>query len=352
MRCVTLADGLRRRGADCQFICREHENNLIDFIRSKNYDVHVLPLMQPVGIETKVSKFEEVESRPSHYHWLGATQQQDIEACIPKVAKQYPDWLIVDHYALDARWESALASHCVKLMAIDDLADRPHFSDLLLDQTFGRRVQDYQTLVTKECRILCGCEFALLRPEFAELRNYSIRRRTGLYFRHLLISMGGVDKDNATGRVLESLRTCSLPAEFCITIILGAKSPWIQKIRADVHDMPWPTRVLVNVQSMASIMAECDLAIGAPGTTSWERCCLGVPAILLQLAENQRDCALRLSESGAVRLISCGHSLMVELDELLNSFMQDKSQLLEMSKAAAQLVDGYGVNAVLREMGL
>src|SRR5690606_9706020 len=116
-------------------------------------------------------------------------------------AELHPDWLIVDHYALDARWETALRPHYRKLMAVDDLADRRHQCDLLLDQTFGRTVEDYRPWVPATCTVLCGSNFALLRPEFADLRAYSLRRRAKPQLKHLLISMGGVDKDNSTAQV-------------------------------------------------------------------------------------------------------------------------------------------------------
>src|SRR5690606_2585434 len=147
-----------------------------------------------------------------HSHWLGATQTQDAAGCVPILAKLNPDWLIVDHYALDARWERALKPHYRKLMVIDDLADRPHQCDLLLDQTFGRDAEDYQTWVPANCRLLCGSHYALLRPEFAALRPYSLARRATPQLRQLLITMGGVDKDNATGQVLEALRASQLSA--------------------------------------------------------------------------------------------------------------------------------------------
>ena len=168
MRCLTLADALAARGAYCQFICRAHDGNLIEFIRRKGLTAHPLP----AGAALPRSPTD-----PTHAAWLGATQAEDAEACAPILAAQRPDWLIVDHYALDARWERALAPHYRKLMVIDDLADRPHSCDLLLDQTFGRDAADYRPLVPADCRLLCGSHYALLRPEFAALRPYSLQRR-------------------------------------------------------------------------------------------------------------------------------------------------------------------------------
>lgn len=341
MRCLTLADELAARGADCQFVCRAHKGNHIDFIRSKGHTVHPLP------VEAALPR---PPAAPTHAHWLGATQAQDAEACAPILVAQRPDWLIVDHYALDARWERALAPHYRKLMVIDDLADRPHACDLLLDQTFGRDAADYRPLVPADCRLLCGSQYALLRPEFAALRPYSLQRRARPALRELLITMGGVDKDNATGQVLQALRACPLPADCRITVVMGATAPWLEEVRMQAQDMPWPTRVLVGVSDMAQLMADSDLAIGAAGATAWERCCLGVPTIMLVLADNQRKVAQGLEQLGGAKLVNLGQGATTQFRELLLPLIDDHAQLLNMSACAARVVDGSGVDAVMRQM--
>jgi UDP-2,4-diacetamido-2,4,6-trideoxy-beta-L-altropyranose hydrolase len=348
MRCLTLAEALTTKGAECQFICRAHEGNLIEVIRSKGFIAHELPIAHngravPIAHDTEVPT-----SALVHRHWLGATQVQDYEACTTFLATQRPDWLIVDHYALDAHWERALAPHYRNLMVIDDLADRPHTCDLLLDQTFGRDAEDYRPLVPATCRLLCGSQYALLRPEFVALRPYSLQRRSQSVLRELLITMGGVDKDNATGKVLQALRTCFLPADCRITVVMGPTAPWLSEVRTEAQGMPLATRVLVGVTDMAQLMANSDLAIGAAGTTSWERCCLGLPTIMLVLAENQRMVAHGLERSGGVRLIQLDQITTAKLRELLFPVFNDPAQLLHMSDCAASVVDGSGVDAVIR----
>jgi UDP-2,4-diacetamido-2,4,6-trideoxy-beta-L-altropyranose hydrolase len=349
MRCLTLADALAARGADCQFICREHEGNLIEVIQGKGYVAHILPVVPSAGAD---STAPDPDAQPplDHSHWLGATQKQDAEACAPILTAQNPDWLIVDHYALDARWERVLAPHYNKLMVIDDLADRPHACDLLLDQTFGREAADYRALVPNACRLLCGSQFALLRPEFAALRPYSLQRRARPSLRELLITMGGVDKDNATGQVLQALRTCRFPSEGRITVVMGETAPWRDEVRKQAHDMPCPTRVLAGVGDMAQLMADSDLAIGAAGATSWERCCLGLPTIMLVLAKNQLKVAEGLEQAGAATLINPGQTVTTKLRELLLPLIDDHQTLLSMSDSAASIVDGSGLNAVIRQM--
>lgn len=343
MRCLTLADALAIQGADCQFICRAHEGNLIEMIRSKGYITYALPVGTD-DIGSGIASIHPAAPELLHSHWLGATQAQDAEACAPILAGMCPDWLIVDHYALDVRWESFLAPYFGKLMVIDDLADRPHECALLLDQTFGRIDEDYLPLLPASCRLLCGSQYALLRPEFAALRSYSLRRRAKPHLRQLLITMGGVDKDNATAQVLQALRKCLIPADCQITVVMGATAPWLEEVQNQAQYMPWPTRVLVGVSNMAQIIADSDLAIGAAGSTSWERCCLGLPTIMLVLAENQRAIAQALFDTGAAHLVDIAR---LKNQPIIPHKLIDPRTICSMIAAAAAVTDGSGASKVI-----
>ena len=342
MRCLTLAEALREGGAHCRFICRSHPGNLTNEIKQRGFGVAELPYDGKwTGADT---------TQPVHTAWLGEDWETDAEQSKVGAGGTAADWLIVDHYALDVRWERAMAPLYRKLMVIDDLADRPHACDLLLDQTFGRNAMDYLSLVPADCHLLCGSQYAMLRPEFAALRTQSLQRRAQPVLRELLITMGGVDKYNATGQVLQALRTCLLPTDCQITVIMGATAPWLDEVQKQAQNMPWQTRVLVGVSHMAQLMADCDLAIGAAGATSWERCCLGVPTIMLVLAENQCKVAQALERSGAAKSVKLCQNATTQLMELLLRLIHDPAQLLQMSECAASIVDGSGVNAVMRQM--
>ncbi len=334
MRCLTLADALVAKGAHCEFICREHSGHLIEHIRSKGYTVHSLAL------------HSETDTDLTHSAWLGATQAQDVQACAHILAHLQPDWLVVDHYALDARWEGALAEHCSQVMVIDDLADRPHSCQLLLDQTFGRAADDYRPLVPGDCTLLCGSHYALLRPEFAALRPYSLQRRTQPQLHQLLITMGGVDKDNATGQVLAALRDCALPADCEITVVMGATAPWRAEVERQAQDMSWPTRVLVGISNMAQLMADSDLAIGAAGATSWERCCLGLPTAMMVLADNQRHAAALLEEAEAARILQLDENLPTQLACLIDEVALSERLLHRLSEGASVITDGEGARRI------
>lgn len=342
MRCLTLADGLKAGGAECVFICRQHPGNLLDMIRARGFVAHALPM----GGED-----ETTEESPAHAAWLGTTWEADAERCLALLNRRAIDWLVVDHYALDARWEGRLRPACRRLMAIDDLADRPHDCDLLLDQNLGRRAEDYAGLIPGRCRVLAGPTHALLRPEFAALREYSLARRAEPHLERLLISLGGVDKNNVTGRVLEALKTCPLPEGLRITVVMGARAPWVEEVRGLAREMPWATEVRVNVDDMAGLMADSDLAIGAAGGTAWERACLGLPCLLMVLAENQRPGAVALGETGGVILLDGGPGLAGEL-RLAFERLRDPARLGEMGIAISRVADGLGVGRVVIAMGM
>jgi UDP-2,4-diacetamido-2,4,6-trideoxy-beta-L-altropyranose hydrolase len=338
MRCLTLADFLRSKGADCEFICREHSGNLIDFIRKQGFVVHNMPV------------YDETRGHLSHSLWLGASQDQDANFCASLLAYFKPNWLVVDHYALDALWERALVSYCNHLMVIDDLADRPHACQMLIDQTFGRIADDYSSLIINDCLFLCGSTFALLRPEFAKLRDYSLRRRLSQLPRQLLISMGGVDKDNVTSKVMSALILSHLSSECEITVVMGEGAPNLSEVIQKAESMPWLTKVLVGVNNMAQLMADSDLAIGSGGTTSWERCCLGLPSIILVLAENQTTVAQNLSRVGAAKIINIGEDITEILPCILSELIVSLPKLSFISNNASKLVDGLGTQSVIQNM--
>ncbi|WP_254277479.1 UDP-2,4-diacetamido-2,4,6-trideoxy-beta-L-altropyranose hydrolase [Halomonas sp. 3H] len=347
MRCLTLADALQALGARCHFLCREHLGHLCEVIEARGFAIHRLPL-EGNGADSGAKKNLELE--PAHAHWLGASWVQDAAACLPHLAELSPAWLVVDHYALDHRWEMAvldgLSDSRPRLLVIDDLADRHHIADLLLDQNLGRQAEDYRGRVPETCRVLSGPRYALLRPEFREWREASLRRRAREpRLQRLLINLGGVDKDNVTGHVLEALSGCDLPADLQIRVVMGASAPWREAVTAQAGAMPWSTEVVTNVSDMARRMAEADLAIGAAGSTSWERCCLGLPTLMVVLADNQREIADALAAKGAalgLELADLGTSLPGQLARLDVS-----GALTAMSQQAADLVDGQGTAQVL-----
>lgn len=345
MRCLTLADALHERGAFCRFVCRAHPGNLIELVRQRSYEALALPAER--GDVPRQAP--DGAPLPGHAGWLGTDWETDAHETRAILAGQDVDWLIVDHYALDAHWEHSLRPACCRIMVIDDLADRPHDCDVLLDQNLGRSASDYAALVPGGCTVLAGPQYALLRPEFAALRPYSLARRETLALRRLLITMGGVDKDNATGKVLDTLRQYPLPPDCEITVIMGPHAPWLDQVRKQASEMPWPTEVRVNITDMAQVMADSDLAIGAAGSAAWERCCLGLPTLQVVLAENQLAGGRALHNTGAALSLGEPAVLSKQLASALWPLLTGKL-LVEMSRAACAVTDGQGAARVIQHM--
>lgn len=347
MRCLTLADALKAQGAQCHFISRKHAGHLLEVIRQRGHAVTALPASN-LSSATAIDPVPQ----PAHAAWLGCDWPTDAQQAGAILTDLQPDWLVVDHYALDQRWEEAVMPHFRKLLVIDDLADRPHRCDLLLDQNLGRQPEHYAPRVPAHCQVLTGSHYALLRPEFAELRPYSLQRRQAQpALRQLLITMGGVDQPNATGQVLQALQTCALPQECRITVVMGLTAPWLQNVRELAAQMPWPTEVVVNVSDMARRMADSDLAIGAAGSTSWERCCLGLPTLMVVLAENQRPGAQALEAACAARLIGVVSDIATQLPLAVLDLIDSECRR-HMSLAASAITDGQGVSRILKAIGM
>lgn len=347
MRCLALADALSAKGAHCHFISREHPGHLLALVRQRGFEATPLPAASATSLDPCAENDWQREG-PAHAPLLGCDWPSDVRQTAAALATlaTLPDWLVVDHYALDQRWESALRPHCQKLMVIDDLADRRHDCEVLLDQNLGRLSQDYAELIPETGLRLIGPQYALLRPEFSALRAYSLKRRQQAAIRRLLITMGGVDLPNATGQVLDVLKICALPSGCQITVVMGSQARWQQEVDQQAQDMPWPTEVLVNTSDMARLMADSDLAIGAAGITSWERCCLGLPTLLVVLADNQQLGAVALHDAQAARLIGRTEAIAGQLPLAIDTLMVG-GELGRMSIAASAVTEGMGVDKVL-----
>jgi UDP-2,4-diacetamido-2,4,6-trideoxy-beta-L-altropyranose hydrolase len=340
MRCLTLADALRDRVARCTFICRPHSGHLLDMITQRGHHAVALP---NDGTTT-----HHMPADPVHAAWLGTDWQTDAQQTREALGGESVDWLVVDHYALDRRWEQALRPHCQNLMVIDDLADRRHDCDVLLDQNLGRSAQDYGGLLKLHTTTFIGPQYALLRPEFAQLRSQSLTRRDQPKLKHLLITMGGVDKDNATGQVLKALTACHLPTDLRITVVMGLHAPCLADVQQQAGQMQWPTQVLVGVNAMAQLMADSDLCIGAAGSTSWERCCMGLPTLMLVLAANQQDAALALSDMGAAHCINMSAKLATDLKGVMEKI--DALELKRLSEQSTAICNGRGADVLAEQL--
>ncbi|EDM47385.1 UDP-2,4-diacetamido-2,4,6-trideoxy-beta-L-altropyranose hydrolase [Marinobacter algicola] len=343
MRCLTLATELRSRGNRCVFICRSHEGDLNNLIAQKGFEVHRL-----TGAEQLESGGPEGPSL-AHTQWLGTSWWQDAEQSLSVLSDIRPDWLVIDHYALDACWEDLVGDSADKIMVIDDLADRQHSCHLLLDQNLGRQAEDYNGLVPDTCALLIGPRYALLRPEFPKYRERSLERRRNPELKRILISIGGVDRTNVTGQVLDALTRVKLGEEAELDIVMGIAAPHLDIVRRKAEELTCSATVSVNVSDMAERMCLADVAIGAAGGTAWERCCLGLPSILIILAENQVAGTMAQKNAGVAMAIPNSVQVSELLPELVKK-LTNPDVLREMSGAAASITNGRGTDETVKRM--
>lgn len=340
MRCLSLANALKKTGNECRFICANQKGNLIELIQANGYFVHQLTEVRRNGD----FGFSKTSGLPK------LDEKFDALQALTAIGHTKADWLVVDHYQLGGEWESLMRSVSRHMMVIDDLADRSHDCDVLLDQTFGRESSDYDKLTPLHCEALCGSQYALLRPEFAEARAMSLARRQTAEMKRILIAMGGVDKDNMTALILKSVQAAKLPHDCKITVLMGTAAPWIDDVVSVAASSHLETEVMVGIADVAAVMSQCDLAIGAPGTSSWERCCLGLPSILVVIASNQTKVAAELNAVGAACMID-RKKIELSLVSQINRFVSEPKALADMSQNASRLVDGLGVQRVIEGMG-
>jgi len=256
------------------------------------------------------------------------------------------DWLVVDHYALDRKWESNLTHLCRHIMIIDDLADREHIADILLDQNLYPNMDHrYSELVRKECLSLLGPSYTLLRKEFTKLRA-KCSPRTKL--NRILVCFGGVDAQNLTTRTIVALQ--QLDFDFHIDVIIGRTNSHRQKIQdacAQSKNIQW----YINASNIAEFMLKADIAIGAGGTTTWERCFMGLPAIVFSVAENQINTNKTVSAQGACILANDKNDIRTEIITHIQSIIEHPNILSDMSKSAYDIMKNHkGTKYIVKKM--
>lgn len=287
MRCLTLADQFREAGHTVVFWMKPLRGNYIDYVQNQGYEV------------------------------------------IQEVMRA--DVCIVDHYGLDLTWERTIRPYVNKIVVIDDLANRPHDCDVLLDQNIVPHYETrYNHLVPSHCVQMVGPDYLIMRNEFIEARKH-VQVRTG-EVKSLLVFMGGTDPTNETSKVLKALEQYNPFEE--VHVVVGASNPnklWIQQ-QAQKFDYEYHEQI----DYMAQLMTEVDYSLGAGGSTTWERCFVGLPSTSTIVADNQRE-----ATSEAVRLgVACTLGWHEQVTS--NDYKQEMKRI----------ISGLNVQDVMSERGL
>ena len=338
MRTLTLADELRLREVETLFISREHPGHLIDRLESAGHRVR--RLAPPEG---------EFDAPSEYAEWLGVPWESDARETTAALEGERPEWLVVDHYALGSAWQNAVRQDVGRVMVIDDLADREHACEVLLDQGFygAATSSRYDGLVPDNSKKLLGPRYALVAREFADMRG-KLEPRDGSIGR-VLVFFGGSDPTDQTGKVLDTLSLAEL-GHLEADVVLGSNHPDPASIRARAARRR-RTRVHENLKTLAQVMSRADLMIGAGGTTTWERCTLGLPAISIPIAENQRGATEALAAEGVqLTLDSAMDATIAEWSDVIAGLAGDPAAVLDMANRAARVTDGRGAQRVARAL--
>lgn len=343
-RCLTLANALAESGTRSCFLMRSHAAGLASFVESHGHSVRLL-------LDPRYARDSDTTDAGSNYErWLPTTWQHDAEQTSQAMdGSGGAGWLIVDHYALDGRWEKACRREGVRILAIDDLADRPHDCDVLLDQNLGRSMLTrYRDKVPETCRQLLGPRYALLRPEFVEQRRLSANR-SGRICR-ILICYGGSDPTNETAKAVQAVASVAIPS-MKVDVVIGLSNPHENSIVRLCSKLSLG-KVHRGADNVAELMRRADLSIGAGGVMSWERCCLGLPAIVVDIAENQVGALTALADAGAVQYLGAAASVTSEtLGDAILALLDNPVRSKALGEAAFALVDGEGRSRVCAELG-
>lgn len=337
MRCLTLADAIRSTGATTRFICRHLNTAQAEMLVGRGHEVRILP----AGSVTPTAK-------STYQEWLGTTQAADADdtiSALDDLARW--DWLVVDHYALDQDWETRLRSKAENSLVIDDLANRKHQCDLFLDQNLQPSSEDrYKELVPREAKKIVGPQFALLRPEFREARE---NRAGNPDASRLNICFGGTDPDGATVLATEALNSAAL-RELPVDIVIGTANPHRARIASLAEKLP-NTTLHIQPPRLAALMSRAQLALGAGGATSWERCCMALPTAIVSLADNQKNgCSALMRKRAAIYVGDIVHLTADHIAQTLQGMLAKPILLRAMSQRAATLVDGKGTERVVEAM--
>jgi UDP-2,4-diacetamido-2,4,6-trideoxy-beta-L-altropyranose hydrolase len=337
MRCLTLADALRQGGGRTRFVSRHMTAHLRAMLTDHGHELTLLNSASDAGVTDELA----------HAKWLGTSQAQDAQDTLQALSDRYWDWLIVDHYALDARWESTLRGAARSIGVIDDIADRRHDCDILLDQNILRDHGDrYAGKVPDHCELLLGPRFALLREEFRELRE-KVRPRTGAVAR-MLIFLGGVDAGNYTGRALDAFTGLGI-AGVHVDVVIGTQHPERARLEAACSEHGFICHV--QTTRMAELMAAADLAIGAGGSATWERCCLGLPTLAVCVAENQRKLIADAAFEGLLYAPQVNNEWTTVVARHVKALIENPSLRNYISRRGMDAVDGRGVHRVAASLG-
>lgn len=318
MRCLTLAKQIEKeKKAQIAFISRNLDGNMNFLIEQAGYTLFALP------------ECENNSSLSGYEKWLTVEKKLDAEQTKAILQEICADCLVIDSYALDEEWERIQRPFVKKIMVIDDLANRRHDCDILLDQNYYKDIKTrYEGLVPKHCKLLLGPKHALLRDEFYEERKH-LRTRDGSIHR-ILVFFGGSDLTNETIKAVQAI-VASGREDVQVDVVVGGSNKRKEEVERFCRQHK-NMNYYCQVSNMAELIHKADLAIGAGGTTIWERCFLGLPSIVIAVADNQKKLCTDCNELGLLKYIGESRKATVDLlQKVLDEMIDNKKYIEQIS---------------------
>ncbi len=337
-RCLALAHALRRTGAEIRFVMNRIDFDAVALVRGAGIAADAFPTSASAAVSHALAAH--AASSP----WSGWNWQADADETVAKLRGDRPDWVVVDHYGLDARWHAQVrAGVGARIVVIDDLADRALDPDLLVDHNLA---DDHRGKYRERCAgtvpMLAGPRYALLGPEYADALRYCA---SGSDVRSIGIFMGGAD---AADFSIVALAACRDVAGFDgpVEVATTSAHPQLHRLRQEVSLRPG-TSLSVDLPSLAAFFVRHDLQIGAGGGATWERCCVGAPSLVLVAAGNQSVVVPALQRLGAVATLPAGEAVTVRsVGALVRDLLGDPDRRTALSRGGRRLVDGLGARRV------
>lgn len=318
MRCLALADAFNILGEKSIFIFSKNGDALCQEVSNSGHKYIILE-----NVFSSYSRDEEV-----------ADAKMTLSS-LPSDSKL----LIVDHYHLHIGWEEIVNQSGLPLLVIDDLL-RNHNSNFLLNQSLITNKNPYFGKIPSDCTCFFGPNFSLLSPPFKTLRSKVVFRKK---LKRVLIFFGGSDQDNETEKALTGILSVDKPLHIDVDVVIGRSNPHQSRLARICNT----SNITLHIQTthMANLMLSADLAVGAGGSASWERCCLGLPALVSIQADNQAPIATKLHQLGA--LYNLGMTKNITAKDYSLAFQSiDDDTITKMSRAAYLITDGNGANRV------
>lgn len=335
-RSLALAHALQDAGAVVRFVTRDLGSNIQCLIEAEGFRALVLAAPDsPASI-----------SSDSNVSWGGEDWARDAADTIAALGDWLPDWIVVDHYSLDAKWHLEVrdALKC-QIAAIDDLGDRALAVDIVIDHNYAPdHHAKYTGRLITGAKILGGPRYALLGPAFAGARwndPQDVARSIGIF-------MGGVDNENISAVALEAIAYAGFDG--AVEIVTTSGNPNLADLRELIAGIDRIT-LSVDLPDLAAFFARHDIQLGAGGGASWERCCIGAPTVLLVVADNQLAVVPGLAELGAILSpLPLGTLEPEAIAMTLRLLLEDAGLRKAVSLRARSLVDGLGARRVALHM--